>query len=545
MKKKAQTIGQGFVILSVSNILVKLLSLIFVPLIRGLLGGDAGYSVYNSAYSVYAFVYVIATAGFPVAISKLISELSRTDKRKEAKRGFKFALLILAGLGLVLMALVMAFAKPIAGFMNNPDSWAGIMFLAPTVFVCSLLSGYRGYFQGRKNMRPTAVSQIIEQLVHVAVSAGLVIALKDKGIVWAVAGASVGTCVGALAALAVCLLEYKSDRKIFYEEISNEAVLRSKLGYRDIADRELLKRIFLYSLPLFISSAVQYGGDLIDSKMIKGGLVAAGLGEQTAKVLHGQYMAMRQLINVPGALATALCVTVLPIITSCFAAGDRKGVAANTQYSFKLCYLVAVPISFAYAVFSGPIYKMLGYGNNAVLLTVSSLSVILLCTIHLQSSVLQGVNRLFTASAFMCLCVVIKAVMNYFLLRIPQLNIYGAVISTYVSYLIPFILNMYVLKKRENIRFSVLAALTPPVIASTGCVAAGYAVYGVIRLIVRSFLKGYLGYAIAFIPAAVVAVIVYYIIIRKINGLTAEDIAQISPKASKLLGRVDKTLRIS
>ena len=144
----------------------------------------------------------------------------------------------------------------------------------------------------------------------------------------------------------------------------------------------------------------------------------------------------------------------------------------------------------------------------------------------------------------MCLCVVIKAVLNYFLLRIPQLNIYGAVISTYVSYLIPFILNLYVLKKRENIRFSVLAALTPPVIASTGCVVAGYAVYGVIRLIVRSFLKGYLGYALAFIPAAVAAVIVYYIIIRKINGLTEGDIAQISPKASKLLGRVDKALRI-
>ena len=545
MKKKAQTIGQGFIILSVSNILVKLLSLVFVPLIRGLLGGDGGYSVYSSAYSVYAFVYVIATAGFPVAISKLISELSRTDHRREARRGFTLACMCLAALGFVLMAVVMIFAKPIAAFMNNRDSWGGILCLAPTIFVCALLSGFRGYFQGRRNMRPTAVSQIVEQLVHVIISAVLVLALRKYGIVWAVAGASLGTLGGALVSLVICVFEYGQDRKVFYKEIDEEKKLRS---LRDddvnIGDAELLKRIFYYSLPLFISSAVQYGGDLIDSKMIKGGLVTAGFAEEAAGVLHGRYMAMRQLINVPGALATALCISVLPAVTACFAARDRKGVSANTQFSFKLCYLVSVPIAFMYCVFAGPIYKILGYGDHIELLALSSLSVILLCTIHLQSSVLQGVNRLFTSSLFMSLCVIIKAVLNYVLIRIGAINIYGAVISTYVSYLVPFVLNLIVMRKNAGIEFSILRALTPPVVASTGAAAGGLAVYGILRVLLRGLLRGYAGYALAFLPGAAAAVLLYYFFIRKIGGLTKEDIRETLPGAAGILGRVDRFLHI-
>lgn len=544
MDKNRQSIGQGFIILAIANILVKVLSLGFVPLIRSLLGGDAGYSVYSSAYSVYAFVYVIATAGFPVAISKLISELSRTNHTKEAEKAFKIARKLLLFIGLALMIIVMALCKPIASFMNNPDSWAGILCLAPTIFVCSILSGYRGYFQGRKNMRPTAISQVIEQVTHVAVSSLLVVLLKDKGIVWAVAGTSVGTAVGSLVALIICLADYKTDSAYFKTCIREEEPIREKLGIEPIGINVIWKRIFYYSLPLLVSSAVQYGGDLIDSKTIKGSLIAAGFVETEAKTLHGQYMAMRQLINVPGALATALCIAVLPSITSSLAAKRFEKVNRNTQFSFKLCYLVAVPIAFAYAIFSGPIYKLLGYGNNIILLSVSSLSVILLCTIHLQSSIMQAHNMMFTSSAFMILCVVIKAVLNYVLVRIPGLNIYGAVIATYSSYIIPLVLNNYVMKKKTKLKFSLSVALAPTAVASVISITGAYVVYALLRLVVKIVFKGYLGYLIPFVPAVLVAIIGYYYILRVTKGLSDFEIEKISPKFPKIAEKLDRILRI-
>lgn len=542
--KKRQTLGEGFVILAFSGILVKVLSLGFVPLIRSLLGGDAGYSVYSSAYSVYAFVYVIATAGFPVAISKLIAELSRTHHMKEAEKAFRLSRRLLFAIGAVLTVIVMAFAKPIARFMNNEESWAGILCLAPTIFICAILSGYRGYFQGRKNMRPTAISQLVEQVVHCAVASLLVVLLKDKGIVWAVAGASIGTAGGAFVALIVCIYDYKSDSKFFRRGIREESLYRKENNVGTIPNNVLWKKILYYSLPILVSSAVQYGGDLIDSRTIKGGLITAGFQEGAAKILHGQYMAMRQLINVPGSLATALCIVVLPMITSAIAANKTSTADRNTQFSFKLCYLVAVPVSFAYAVYSAPIYKLLGYGNSNLLLVLSSLSVILLCSIHLQSSIMQAHNLMFTSSIFMCICVLLKVVLNYALVRIPGLNIYGAIIATYCSYIIPFILNYIVMRKKTGRNFSIITALAPTCITSAIAIGGSYLVYALLRIVVRLVFKGYAGYLIAFVPSAVIAVVLYYWSLRKLGGLTEDEIELISPKFKPIAKKLDKILKI-
>lgn len=543
MKRTAQTITRGFLILSVANISVKLISLVFVPLIKHLLNGYAGYSVYSSAYSVYAFVYVIATAGFPVAISKIVSELSAKKQSDDAKRAFSIATRLLVALGFVLTVVIMACAKPLARLLSNEDSWAGIMVLGPTVFVCAVLSGFRGYFQGRRNMRPTAVSQIIEQIVHVLFSAAGVLLLRSKGIVWAVAGASLGTFAGSLVALAICLIEYKSDRVEFAQQIDHEKELRTA-GHKGLTDSDLVKKILFYSLPLFISSAVQFGGDLIDNGMIKSSLLRAGFEESSAKILHGQYMAMRQLINVPGSLATALCVTVLPAITLAFAENNMRDVSKKSQNAFKLCYMAAVPIAAIYAVFSGPIYRVLGYGDNIILLSLSSFSVVFLCTVHLQSSILQGVNKFYTSSAFMCLCVILKAVLNYVLVGIKGLNIYGAIIATYVSYLIPLLLNLYVMKKRAGIRFSIIRAFAPTVAASATGVLIGYPVYALLRFVIRFAAKGYISYLISIIPAGIVTLVVYYVSLRKLGGLTSKDLGEMSPKIRSALGKADRFFKI-
>ena len=142
LNTKEQSIGKGFVVLSAANIAVKVVSLLFVPFLNKILGGEAGYSVYYSANQVFAFVYVLTTAGLPVAISKLVTELTSTGNRKQAKQAFRMARTLMVLLGVALSVIMAIFAKPIARYMNNEDSWMGILTLAPTVLICSLLSAY-------------------------------------------------------------------------------------------------------------------------------------------------------------------------------------------------------------------------------------------------------------------------------------------------------------------------------------------------------------------------------------------------------------------
>lgn len=273
-------------------------SLLFVPFLNKILGGEAGYSVYYSANQVFAFVYVLTTAGLPVAISKLVTELTSTGNRKRQKQAFRMARTLMVLLGVALSVIMAIFAKPIARYMNNEDSWMGILTLAPTVLICSLLSAYRGYLQGMKNMTPTAVSQVVEQIVHVAVSVVLVLGLRSRGIVWAVAGASIGTAVGAAAALIIVIKyygQYQQDQRVLHAGEDLRSVPK-------LTNQKLLKLILYYSLPITINSGIQYGGNMIDTSIMKGRLMAAGLNEYDSRTLHGMMGVTRQLLNVPTAL---------------------------------------------------------------------------------------------------------------------------------------------------------------------------------------------------------------------------------------------------
>jgi len=526
LNTREQSIGKGFVILSAANIAVKVMSLLFVPLMRNLLGdNDAGYSVYSSAYEVFAFIYVLTTAGFPTAISKLVTELTSTGNRKQATQAFKMARTFMVMIGLALSVVMIVFAKPIARLMSNEESWLGIATLAPTVLICSLLSAYRGYLQGLKNMTPTAVSQVAEQLVHVIVSVVLVFALRSKGIVWAVAGATIGTTIGAAVALLIVIKYYREtrqDQKI----LSAGQDLRNVKSLKDI---ELVKLLVYYSLPITINSAIQNGGNVIDNALIKGRLLVAGFSEYESKNLHGMMGITRSLINVPAALITALCISLLPVMAGLYAQKKYDEAQQKADYAIKLCYIVAIPMSVAMFVFAKPLYTMLFFGSGYRLLSLMAFSVILMGIVHLQSSIMQSVNELVSAAVNMFIGVAVKAVLNFILISIPSINIFGAVAATYISYIIPLILNHRCLVKKRGIKLKLVSGAMLPFLCSGFMLIAAVPVYFVVYWLFGMFVSIYFTETIALIFAAIAGVVVYAFTMKKTGGMDSEDFALILP----------------
>lgn len=561
MKAAQQSIGRGFLVLSLASILVKLMSLVFVPVMRGLLGGDVGYGVFGATNEVFAFVYVLTTAGLPVAVSKIVTELTATKQKREAERAFRLARSGLFLIGLLFTILMAVFAKPIARLMNNEESWLGMLFIAPNLLICSVLSAYRGYFQGKKNMSPTALSQIVEQLVHVLVSIVMVLLLRGKGIVWAVAGASTGTVVGSIVALVIVLRYYKLyqrdvRRELRRERQQAEATLWERQGNsglygkvdvpaaeKPLGTKALLRRLAYYSIPITLSSGVQYGGNLIDASILTRRLEASGLSEEVSRGWYGVMMATRQLLNVPASLITALCVSILPALAAAYALRNRNETAEKANYGFRLCYLVAFPLGVAMSVFAKPIYTLLGFGDNAVVLMSLSMSIVLQGTVHLQSSILQGVNRMYMSTIFLSMSVVLKAILNYVLIPIPALRIYGAVLATYLSYFIPLLLNDWVLRRQCKLPISLVGNAWRPALCSVLMLIPALPTYWGLRALWTSFLgTGYGAILLAFVPTALVGAIVYTVLMRKIGGLTDEDLRSISPKLVRVVGKIEKRL---
>ncbi len=505
---------------------MKLLSLIFVPVMRKLLGGSAGYSVFASANEVFAFVYVLTTAGLPVAISKLVTELTAVGNLRQARQAFRMARSVMLLMGILFTILLAAFAKPIAAVMNNAESWMGILFIAPTILICSILSAYRGYLQGLKNMTPTAVSQVAEQFVHVAVSIGMVILLRDQGIIWAVAGASSGTAAGALVALLIVLRFYKRQEAELHVRVKSPVRNESRMTAKAI-----LRKLIYYSIPITISSGIQYGGNMVDASILLGRLEAGGFEKEVAKGLYGDMMATRQLLNVPASLVTALCISLLPTVAALYAQQKKQETVDKINYCYKLCFLVAVPCAVALTVFSGPVYTLLGFGENHMLLCYMAFSIILMAIVHLQSTVMQSVNRLFTATVFMGISVVVKAVLNYILVAVPGLNVYGAILSTYISYLIPLCLNYYVLTRKMHLKISLFRHLSSPGLAAGLMTAAAVPVFLLLQRLFGGISVAYIANALALLPAAFVGAAVYFLSLRKLGGLTDEDHKAIYPRA--------------
>ncbi len=538
MKKKAggitaQSMAKGFAVLSAASIGVKILSLLFVPVIRKLMGGSAGYQVYTSANQIYAFVYVIATAGLPVAISKTVTEFMSMDNPSAARRSFRLARTVLASMGIVLTAVLILLAKPIARASGYSEAWLGIAVIAPNILICSVLSAYRGYLQGLKNMTPTATSQIVEQIVHLLVAIVAVFILRGRGLAWAVAGASFGTVAGSVAALAIVIYYYMRSTLPQADAADIPDPSRAGTPAADYSTGYYLRLLAKYSIPITLSAAIQYGGTIIDVFIVKSRLLHAGLAENEAAAMHGDLSAARQLINVPAALVTALCVSVLPIIAGLYAERRVAEAKQKAQDSFRLCFLAAVPCSIALMVFAVPIYGVLDF-DRPFIMTAMAMSVLFMGIVHLQSSIMQSVNLLYQSTFFVGIGVVLKALLNYILIGIPALNIYGAVISTYVSYLVPMVMNALSLSRVKGISIRLLDPMVRPVVASTAMLIPSFPAYYLLRRVLR-FTGAYVSNLIAFGIAALIAVAVYFVVLRSIGGLKKEDVESISPRLARKL----------
>ena len=242
---KTQSTTKGFAILSAAGIIVKLLSLLYIPFLKEIITLN-GSGIYQASYKVYVWIYVIANSGIPVAISKLVSEYMALKHYKDAVKSFKMARFMMLVIGTVLSLLMFILAEPLARLVKFEDAKLAIMALAPTIFFTSIVSSYRGYFQGRGNMTPTAISQILEQIINTIFTLVFAAAFMKYGVAAGCAGATLGTSVGSFVAAIYLIIVYERNK-----------IIRVPVGTKELdkshyTNKQLFRRIVHYGLPLVI-----------------------------------------------------------------------------------------------------------------------------------------------------------------------------------------------------------------------------------------------------------------------------------------------------
>lgn len=514
---KEQSTTRGFAILSAASMLVKVLSLLYIPLLRMIIG-DEGYGIYGASYQVYAFIFVLTNSGIPVAISKLVSELTAVKNYKDAVKSFKVARFILLIIGILMTVTLLVFAGPFASVVNYKQAYLSLLTLAPAILFTSVASAYRGYFQGRGNMTPTAVSQVIEQAANTAFSLLFAALLIKYGVEAGCAGGAIGTSIGALISAVFLMFYYEKNKKF---RVSKELIGED---VRRFTTKQLLRKIIKYGLPITVCVGMTYAGSLVDLSNTKARLMFGGMTNTEANVLYGFLTKYQQLINVPIAIISSLSMAILPAISAAVAIKDKAQVKNKINYSFRLCFLIAIPCAVGLAVISDPIYQTLKLGGGAYIMACGSIVLVLMSIMQIQTTILQSIGRLYIATLYSILGIVFKIITNYFLIAIPKINILGAIGGSIIGFLVPIILNHRIIRKSLGIKLNILVHIVKPFFASAIMGGAVFIVYYVFGILLGLSKRGYIINSSITAIAVILGMLIYMFGLTITRGITKEDL---------------------
>lgn len=522
-------------ILAVAQIVVRLIGLFYrIPLQR--IAGDIAMGYYGYAYDIYMLLLLLSTNGVPLAVSKLVSASRARKDFVNEHRIMKSSLVWTFAVGGTIGLLTFIFAEQIVRFAFGPEMMEvvpSLRVLAPTVFICCVMSAIRGYFQGIGNMLPTALSQIFEQIFNAVVSITAAYILVKRGAAYAAMGGTMGTCMGALVSLLFLLLIYMLYRPTI-AKLSKKDKYHKPMSYGNI-----YRLLTLTMGPLILSSVIYQVSGIIDSSLYSNILTDLGYQPDLISSLYGIYSSKyKMLVNVPLALATALGLAVVPGISAAMLRHDENEISDKITTTVKFCMIIAIPACVGLSVLGGPIMRLLFNDSSALtanLITIGTPYVLFYSLSTVTIGALQGIDRMNTPVINSFIALVIHIVFIVLLLRYCDLNVYAILYSNILFGFLMCVFNQIALRRFIGYRQEFKQTFIIPAGAS--------AVMGIVTFVVYRAIYIVLGInAVAVLASVVIAVFVYALALIRMHGITEEEIYQF-PKGTALVSILRK-LRI-
>jgi len=492
---KKQTFMKGALILMIANIVVKVIGAAFkIPLTYIL--DEEGMALFSTSYNVYTWLFIVATAGLPVAISRMVSEARGKDNENEVERIFKVSIGMLLVIGIAGTLILFFGADAFSRLLDNPDAKLGIMAISPAILFVSLMSAYRGYFQGHQNMMPTALSEVSEAVGKLAIGFLCAYLFIGKGVTYASAGAVFGVSMGGMLGFLTLVFSYYSKGKKKKTLTPKKSIMRSK--------GTILKELISIAVPITIGASVFSLTSLIDVAMIMRNLQSSGFSYTQAKQLYGSYTGYAvPLFNLPPTLISAITISLVPAIAKSLAEKDELTAKSTTLNSIFITILFALPCAVGMSVLANPILSLVYNNTNATnTLSVLAVAIVFVSLVMVTNAILQSVGKERIPLVNMLIGGAIKILINNFLVKNPDINILGAPIGTMVCYVVILVLNVIALAKVIKLKFSLIQCILKPLAAVT--------LMGMGALGVYNSLSGILGVKVALVVSIIVAGIIYF-----------------------------------
>lgn len=526
-KRSRQNFLWGALILTAGMAVVKVVGALFkIPLQRII--GEYGMGLFNVAYNFYGPVFSLATAGFPVAVSRLVSESSSQGRWQDVDEVRKAALPLFLGIGAIGTIGVTLAAPFYCEFaVGSPQALFPMLALAPAVLFACCGSVYRGYFAGLGDMRPTAVSEIIEALIKLVLGLWCAGAIAQAGqrelaqsgtvfgfapptadageflvLALSAAGAVLGVTAGSLGALLYLWIRFRLGGRA-----GEGALGKSSPAARR---RETVRRLLKITAPVAAGSIAMNAGGVIDATFLQNrlgdimksdpaGLLRAYPGmiptvyldnpESIPTFLYGCYTLALTLYLLVPAITQAFGVSALPAVTRAWARGEKRALQGSMASILRLTALFCFPAGLGLTALAEPVTRALYGAGPSTPLVAGVLGILgpasLLTALSTPlSSMLQAVGRADLPVKLLGIAMALKIGVNWVLCGIPEINLLGAGVGTLLCYLFLTVSQLYCLQKVTGTRFSAKRVLGRPFLCALVCGAAAFGGHGfLIRLL--------------------------------------------------------------
>jgi len=520
---KSNSFIKGAFILGIAAIIAKIIGAAFkIPLVN--LIGDTGNGYYNSAYPIYGVLLVVSTAGLPAAIAKMVSERVALGDEYGAHRVFKISFSVLFLIGMITSLALFIGAGLISNLIENPKAYYSMIALAPALFFVSIMSSFRGYFQGLQKMQPTAISQIIEQFGRFVVGLYLAYQFAKVSLEKAAAGATFGATVGAfLGSIFITYIYFRERKK------SSEAIKRT--NSKKESSIVIIQKLLSIAVPITVGAAVLPLMNAIDTGIVIRRLLSIGYDYEMANKMWGQIGMGNNILNFPQAITAAIQVSMVPAIAYIVARKDRFELLKNVETGVRVTLLIALPAAVGLSMLSKEIMLLLypmkveaaiGAGK---ILKISALGIVFLSLFQTLTGILQGMGKQLIPAINLLAGAVLKLILSYVLIANPTLNIKGAVIATVIGFALACILNLIFVKIYTRVKFNIVQGIIKPIIAVI-----------IMAIVVKysySFLVLHISGRIATAVSIVIGALVYGIMLLVTKTLNEEDF-ELMPGGKKL-----------
>lgn len=423
-------------LLATGSVIAKIIGALYRIPLTNVLGAE-GMGMYQLVFPVFALFIVLSSAGIPTALSRIIAE--KRVEGEDCKKYLRAAIVVLLSLAAFFATLIVALSKPLAILQGNENVSVGYLVIAPSVIFVAAIAGLRGWFQGEMFMLPTAISNIVEQVVKLIVGITLSVYLAKRGVVYAVCGAILGVTISEFFALLYLVATYFFRRKKYKSEYANNA-LNNRLS------KDEKKSMFKVAFPIAVVAVLLPLSNFFDSFIVVNMLKIAGNETAVATAEYGLYSGpVTSLINTPVVVIMSLAIAIVPFVSSSRIERDISGVMAKSRLSLKLAYATGFGVAGFFLLFGKtalsilyPALSIQHVNTTYNLFMICVPNVVFLSAMQIYISLLQALDKTILAVKSVVCAICVKIVLSLLLTRFA--GIIGVAISNLafgaVAYLI-------------------------------------------------------------------------------------------------------------